>query len=177
MTEAPRTAVASEGLRVGALLMMQFKDVRIGAAIQKALRVMDPEQSTQGGKQARQPIALVSVGGEAATLVFGWMDVAAKKSAFKDFDAVAQTFSQRSGMQVDFSRMEYEQVVGGVVAFLQSQGIAAELPAKKVTMAPPSAMQASGAPEPSGGGMGMAIMFGGVGIAVGFGLGYVVFGM
>lgn len=177
MAEAPRTAVASEGLRVGAMLMMQFKDVRIGSAIQKALRVMDPEQSTQGGKQARQPIALVATGGEAVSLVFGWMDVAARQSAFKDYDAVAQTFSQRSGMQVDFSRVEYEQVVGGVVAYLQSQGIAAELPAKKVTLAAPQAMQAAGKDSAQSANLGLAVMFGGVGLAVGFALGYVVFGM
>ena len=177
MVDAPRTAVASEGLRVGALLMVHFKDVRIGSAIQKALRVMEPEQSTQGGKQARQPLALVATGGEAVSLVFGWMDVAAKQAKFKDFTEVSEAFSRRSGMQVDFSRIEYDQVVGGVVAYLQEQGIVSQLPAKQVTMAAPSAMQAAGAAEPAGGGLGMAIMFGGVGIAIGFGLGYAVFGM
>ncbi|MDF1563614.1 MAG: hypothetical protein P1V51_11255 [Deltaproteobacteria bacterium] len=158
--------------------MMQFKDVRIGASVQKALRVMDPEQSTQGGKQARQPIALVAIGGEAMSLVFGWMDVAQKQAAFKDFDSVAATFAQRSGMQVDFARNEYEQVVAGVVSFLQSQGIQAQMPAARVTMAEPQGMQAAGgAPPAKEANLGLAIMFGGVGIAIGFGLGYVVFGM
>jgi len=157
--------------------MMNFKDMRIGSTIPKALRVMDPEQSTQGGSQARQPIALVGTGGEAVSLTIGWMDVAQKVGAFKPFSAISQAFAQRSGMQVDFSKMEYEQVTASVASYLSQHGLQVEAPREQV-LAAPKAMQAAGpkrVDQPAN--LGLAMIFGGVGIALGFGLGYLVFGL
>ncbi len=114
--------LASEGLRIGGLFMAKMASFRLGSQPVRVVRVSDPEVSTEGGKRARQNIALQPESGEAATLVVGWMDVTNRTAELRDFEAVAAQFHARFGMPLDIEAEAYGAFLGAARDLLVGEG-------------------------------------------------------
>ncbi|RMG19560.1 MAG: hypothetical protein D6729_04925 [Deltaproteobacteria bacterium] len=132
MAEAPRTMLATEGLRIGGLLMAKLASVRLGTQPVRVVRVTDPEVSTEGGKRARQNISLHPEGGEAATLVVGWMDASTRVAELRTFEVVQAHFQARFGMPSDIDPEAYDRFIEAARVLLEGEGFTV----KRVRAAP-----------------------------------------
>ena len=148
MADAPRTMLASEGLRIGGMFMAKMASFRLGSQPVRVVRVSDPEVSTEGGKRARQNIVLHPESGEAATLVVGWMDVTNRTAELRGFDAVAEQFRARFGMPLDIEAEAYHKFLAAARGLLEGEGF--EVTVVREAPKPPSPSPAASPPPASG---------------------------
>jgi hypothetical protein len=123
--EKKRTMFASKAMILTELFSVKFNDTILHGTLPRVPRILPSDvETTDGGKQARNPITLVPVSGDkSASLVCGWVDVGASKSEMRSYTLVYQAFRKRMGMAPDFKQPEYEAFVDAVRAFFDTQQI------------------------------------------------------
>lgn len=174
-----RTAFASKALELSEMFMVKFGRRSFGGAISRTLHVEPPEESTGGGKRAREPISLVPAGGaQGSTLVVGWMNVAENRAELRAFSVLAAIHRQRFGGGLDLVRADYDAFLDEARRFFSEEGIALEIATE--APAPPPARASSGesaaAPgRTTGVSVGLVVVLLIVTVALGVGIGWVLF--
>jgi hypothetical protein len=174
-----RTAFAGKALELSEMFMVKFGQRTFRGSPTRVVQVQEPGESTGGGAQAREPIALVPAGGvPGPSIVVGWINVGENKAEVRSFAVLAEMHRQRHGptAQIDLDRNEYESFLADVRAFFAEE----EMPTRVVDDAPasPAAMrQATGSAAPVRSGMGgaMVVVLAIVAIVLGLGIGWLLF--
>jgi hypothetical protein len=143
---APRgqiyTVMAREGVNAAEVVNAAMKKREVGKETPRRIEVIAPHgPSTSGGKRARQSITLVSVSGQGAGLMCGFLDVAQKKVALRDYTLVAEQYRKRFGTQFDVTAEEYTALSTQLSGMLETLGFKVEAEAASEGAAP----QAQGA--------------------------------
>jgi hypothetical protein len=106
-----RTEFAHQGVLIADLLRETFAHRRYGPARYR-LHIEEPAgPSTGGGRQARQPLSLVSRKEPVPAIVCGWVDVAQKEAQVRSYGVVAQRYESRHGYPPKLSQEEYERFI------------------------------------------------------------------
>ncbi|MEW5851356.1 MAG: hypothetical protein AB2A00_21385 [Myxococcota bacterium] len=127
--EAPaqvaRTAVAQRGFLLGEKFAQRLGARRFGGDVPRQARILGTEVlSTSGGKQAREPIALVPVdNGPGANVVCGFVDLAAFRAEVRSHATLERMHLTRTGMTLTLPKAEYEQFLDELRAFLAEEGL------------------------------------------------------
>ncbi|MBK6687824.1 MAG: hypothetical protein IPG45_25340 [Deltaproteobacteria bacterium] len=174
-----RTVHAQQAFEFSDVFGYKFAVLAYGQQKPRRLKLNAPEgMSTAGGRQARQSMVLQADDGE--SVVCGWVDVPQKSAEIRAFQAVAQAFEARYKRSFDLPKADYERMVMDLEGFLKIQKIdfhiseSAAVPAPRIS-APPAAVEVvDDDPPPQ---LGMALGMLGLGLIIGFGLGYLAFGM
>lgn len=175
-----RTAFAGKALELSEMFMVKFGQRTFRGSPTRVVQVQEPGESTGGGAQAREPIALVPAGGvPGPSIVVGWINVGENKAEMRSFAVLAEMHRQRHGAaaQIDLDRSEYDSFLNDVRAFFAEE----EMPTRVVDEVPasPAAMRqntASQAPVRSSGmGGGMVVLLAVVAIVLGLGIGWLLF--
>jgi hypothetical protein len=175
-----RTAFAGKALELSEMFTVKFGQRVFRGQPNRIVQVQEPQESTGGGKQAREPIALVPAGGASGgSIVIGWINVGENKAEMRAYHVLAEMHRQRHGpnSQVDLDKGEYESFLNDVRAFFAEE----EMPTRIVDEIPaaPTRKQGAGAPArgSSGGGMGMGavVFFAVLAIVIGLAIGYLLF--
>lgn len=176
MPEEPnRTVHAQQAFEFTEVFAYKFDPVVFGRAHPRRLKLFEPDgPSTAGGKQARQSLVLVPDGSEGKNLVIGWIDVTQKAAELRSYGLVAQQFKARFGSDIDLSREEYESLLDDLRSFLKIQKISQRVAEAAAGPKVPARQPAPPAPSPAAGNGPMLAMLG-IGILIGFGLGFLVF--
>jgi hypothetical protein len=132
MTDADdkkRTMFANQAMILTELFAVKFKDTILHGTLPRVPRIQPSDvETTDGGKQARNPITLIPVSGDkSASLVCGWVDVGASRAEIRSYTQVYQAFRKRMGMAPDFKKEEYDAFVGTMQEFFTSQKIETEV--------------------------------------------------
>jgi len=108
---AMRTEFAQQGVLIADLLRETFAHRRYGPARYR-LHLEEPSgPSTGGGRQARQPLSLVTRREPVPAIVCGWVDVAQREAQVRSYGVVAQRYESRHGYPPKLSEEEYERFV------------------------------------------------------------------
>lgn len=176
MTEDHRTVHAQQAFELTDVFGYKFNPLTFGNTVKRRLKLMEPDgPSTAGGRQARQSLVLVPDEEEAGNIVIGFIDVVQKTAEIRSYDAVSNQYAARYKKRFDLDREAFDLLVAELGGFLKIQKIehrvvqSAPIPKKP---APPAEEEASEA-SMAGPLLGMLAL----GILVGFGLGYLVFGV
>jgi len=103
-----RTEFANQGALMADLLKETFAQRRYGPAKYR-LHIEEPSgPSTSGGRQARQPLSLVSRKEPVPAIVCGWVNVAQKEAQVRSYGVVARRYESRHGYPPKLSQDEYE---------------------------------------------------------------------
>ncbi len=164
------TMLAREGVNAASLVNASLAKRTLGKQTPRRLEVAAPlGQSTSGGKKARQSVTLVSVSGDGAAVMCGWIDAAQKTGELRDFRALAEQYQARFGMPFDATVEEYFALMKDLEGMLKVLGfkitnaqveppratkpVATPSAAGKVAVGAPHAAPAPArAPAPSAGG-------------------------
>lgn len=102
------TEFAQQGALMADLLRETFAHRRYGPARYR-FHIEEPAgPSTGGGRQARQPLTLVSRREPVPAIVCGWVDVAQKEAQVRSYGIVAQRYEDRHGYPPKLTEEEYE---------------------------------------------------------------------
>jgi len=171
-----RTHHANEAVALKELLGVKFAYERLGKAVPRSLELSEPDgPSTQGGKQARQALVLSSPDGS-DNVIFGWVDVAERCAELRSCAVVDQQYPARPQRAVDIARADYDSLAEELSTFLGMQGISIEMkrvPPRRspsVTAPPPQPVKPASASD-------TVFMAAVVGVLVGFGAAFIVFGL
>lgn len=105
---AVMTGFAQQGVLMADLLRETFANRRYGP-VRYRLHIEEPSgPSTGGGRQARQPLTLISRKHPVPAIVCGWVDVAQKEAQVRSYGIVAQRYEDRHGYPPKISEEEYE---------------------------------------------------------------------
>lgn len=174
MSETPESTVhAQQALKMTDMFEFKFAPVVFGKRRTRKLELSKPDGlSTGGGRQARQNMVLVPTEGTAASpIVVGWVDVANHKAELRSFRMLGKQFEARHGRGIDLEVDAYDQLDAELSSFFRLQKIdLAHVDPAVNTVA--DAVVERGPQESSGPMFAMLAL----GILLGFGLGYVVFG-
>lgn len=145
---APRgqiyTVMAREGINAAEVVNTALKKREVGSETPRRVEVIAPHgPSTSGGKKARQSITLVPVSGQGAGLMCGFLDVAQKKVALRDYALVAEQYRKRFGARFDVTAEEYAGLAAQLSGILETLGFKVEAEAESGGAAP----QAQGAED------------------------------
>lgn len=175
-----RTAFASKALELSEMFMVKFGRRSFAGAVPRVVKVEAPDESTGGGKQAREPISLVPAGGApGGTLVIGWMDVAENRAGMRAYHVLAEMHRQRFGKNLDLPRAEYDSFLDEARRFFTEEGIPLQL--LEDVPAPPPARPGTGeaslAATSSSTGVSLALvaLLVLVTVALGVGIGWLLF--
>jgi hypothetical protein len=178
MTTGPqRTVHAQEAFKFNDVFGFKFQVLTFGAAVARRVKLSPPEMSTDGGRKARQPITLVPDEEGGRSIVCGWVDVPRKIAELKSYNVASEQFQARYGAAIDMTREEWEKVVAEINGFFRIQQIettvvdTAVRPTGKTKVEKPAEERRA---DPS---LSLAAVMLLIGIAIGFGLGYLVFGL
>lgn len=176
-----RTAFASKALELSELFVIKLGRTRFGGDPPRVVKVQEPQtESTAGGKQAREPIALVPEGSAGAgALVCGWMDVGENRAEMRSFAVLDEMHRRRYGAPLGLPREEYEGFLNEARRFFSEEGIPMQL-VEEVPDVEPAPVRSTGEPRASSpGGVGMSpALVGGLALGavlVGLVLGYLLF--
>lgn len=182
-----RTAFASKALELSDLFMIKFGRTRFAGSPPRVVKVQEPNtESTGGGKQAREPIALVPEGSEGAGgLVCGWMDVAENRAEMRSFPVLAEMHRRRYQMALELSQQEYDAFLAEARRFFSEEGMPMhvtddvpelEAPARAALESPTRASPTRARPSRDGGmSPGLVAALAGGAVVLGLVLGYVLF--
>ncbi len=176
-----RTAFASKALELSEMFMVKFGRRSFAGDIARIVRVEAPEESTGGGKRAREPISLVPAAGvQGSTLVIGWMNVAENHAELRAYPVLAEIHRQRfGGRNLDLPRHDYDQFLDEARRFFSEEGITLELvqdvPAPPPPRAPANDRPLPPAPRQAGLSLGLVGMLLAVTIALGVAIGWLLF--
>lgn len=173
MTDDHRTVHAQQAFEFGDLFGYKFNPLSFGATVKRRLTLSEPDGlSTAGGRQSRQSLVLVPEQDESAgTVVVGFIDPVHKSAEVRSFNAVSQQFSARYGRKFDLEREAYDLLIAELGGFLKIQKIDYQvLEAARLPKPPEPVIEE----KPSSAAGSLLAMLA-LGIAIGFGLGWVVF--
>lgn len=180
-----RTVHAQKVFEFGDLFNLKFQIITFGDSPKRRWKLNEAEVSTDGGRKARQPIMLTSVDDDAAIrpIVGGWIDTLRRVAEARSYAVVRQQLEGRS-QKLDLSREEYERAIEELRGFLRIhqieltivEGTSAPAPAREERPGPRPAPRPQAAPAP-GAGVGPLLLMLFIGVLIGFGLGYLVFGL
>ncbi|MCK6548938.1 hypothetical protein L6R52_24045 [Myxococcota bacterium] len=173
-----RTIHAQQAFEFVDVFNLKFAIHTFGASPKRRIKLMEPEVSTDGGRKARQPVVLAGVDDEGARpLVCGWLDVPRRVAELRTYGALRQQFEGRAGAQLDLPRDEYDRAIQELVGFLKIHRIETTMleAAARPSVAPTERPAAKPAPTstPVAPMLGMLV----IGILIGLGLGYLLFGL
>lgn len=172
-----RTAFAGKALELSEMFMIKFGQRTFRGTPTRCVQVQEPQESTGGGKQAREPIALVPAGGAAgASIVIGWINVGANMAEMRSFAVLAEMHRQRHGpsSQPDIDRGEYDAFITELRAFFADE----EMPTRMVDdvpAAPAKRREAAASASRGGMGGGMVFLMAVVAVVLGLGIGWLMF--
>ena len=83
------------------------------------MHVTAPEETTDGGRKARQQILLVPTRGGLEPIMCGWFDTARHTAELRSYNHLAQQHQARQGRALDFSREEYADLSDALQAILR----------------------------------------------------------
>lgn len=177
-----RTAFASKALELSEMFMIKFGRRAFAGDIARVVKVEAPEESTGGGKRAREPISLVpAAGASGSTFVIGWMNVAENHAEIRAYHVLAEMHRQRFGRNLDLPRHDYEQFIDEARRFFSEEGIAFDL-VQDAPVPPPARAGTGDAPlaSPSassstGMNIGVVLLLLAVTVALGVGIGWFLF--
>jgi hypothetical protein len=174
-----RTAFASKALELSEMFMIKFGRTRFSGNVPRVVKVQAPEESTGGGAQAREPIALIPEGGSGGTIVVGWINVGANRAELRAYHVLAELHRRRYNENLDIPKHEYDQFLEDARSFFAEEDIPSRIVDEVPDAAPlKSAPEAGGgAVASSGGGMsGTAVMLMAVAaVVIGLAIGYILF--
>jgi hypothetical protein len=177
MSEDHRTVHAQQAFELTDVFGYKFNPLTFGSVVKRRLRLMEPDgPSTAGGRQARQSLVLAPDDEEAAgAVVVGFIDVVQKTAEIRSYEAVSKQFAARYKKKFDLDRETFDLLVAELGGFLKIQ----KIDHKVVQSAPvPKRTQPEAPVDESGSSMaGPLLGMLALGILVGFGLGYLVFGV
>ncbi|HYH97315.1 hypothetical protein [Hyalangium sp.] len=102
-----RTEFAQQGVLIADLLRTTFAQRRYGPARYR-LHIVEPNgPSTGGGRQARQPLSLVSRKESVPAIVCGWVNVAQREAQVRSYGVMAQRYERRHGSTPRLTEEEY----------------------------------------------------------------------
>ncbi|MBN1655187.1 MAG: hypothetical protein JXA30_15570 [Deltaproteobacteria bacterium] len=123
MGKLKMTVVAQEAMDIGDHLMMLFSNRTFGDDPTMRLEVAKPDgPSTDGGKKARQTIALVPVADVGGKVMLGWLDVALKRVELRSFRVVRRQYHDRYGTTLVLPQQQYDKLVEVVSDLLRHRG-------------------------------------------------------
>lgn len=118
-----RTSFSNKAAMIADLIKATFSRRSYGRAPYR-LRIDEPDgPSTGGGRQARQPISLVTNLESSPAVVCGWVDVAKKESQLRSYGVVTKRHKNRYGADLDITEEEYEGFLNELVDTLFYGGI------------------------------------------------------
>ena len=122
-----RTEFAFKAMELSSMFMVKFGRRVLEGEIQRSVKVDEPEESTGGGKHAREPITLVPVGEEVGGIVIGWMDVAQQKAEIRSYQVLEAIHKNRTGVDLDLDRLDYENFIDEMKDFFGRESIVADV--------------------------------------------------
>lgn len=174
--EADRTLHAQMAFDLSDVFAFKFDPVRFGTRRPRRLELSKPDgPSTAGGRVARQNMVLVPVDESSATspIVVGWVDAANKRAELRSFRMLGKQFEARHGRGIDLEADAYDQLDTELSSFFNLQKIDLNRVDGPVGGGPsPDGVVERGPRESSTPMVGMLFL----GIALGLGLGYLIFG-
>lgn len=175
-----RTAFASKALELSDMFMVKFGRRSFPGVVARVVKVEAPEESTGGGKKAREPISLVpAAGAQGNTLVIGWMNVAENRAEMRAYHVLAEMHRQRFGKNLDLPRHDYDQFLDEARRFFAEEAITLDLIEDAPAPPRPASAEApltSAAPATSGGvGIGVVLLLLSLTVALGVALGWILF--
>lgn len=176
MAEAPnRTIHAQQTFELADLFAYKFGRFLVGKAPARRLQLMEPDgPSTAGGRQARRPLVLVAVDeADAPSIVCGWVDAPQKTAEIRGYALLSQNHAARFGRTLDLDKEEYERLLAELRGFLAVQRITFEV----VSAPAPRASAAAPAPRGKARPWGWILGCTALGMVLGFGVGFLVFGL
>jgi hypothetical protein len=119
-----RTALAAKGVELSALFFVVFEHFEVPGAPPRRPRLIAPHgPSTEGGRIARQHIALEPAEGHAGhAVVVGWADSAMRRAELRSYPMVAETYRRRAGSRLELSPGAYRRFLKQAEAFFTEQG-------------------------------------------------------
>jgi hypothetical protein len=172
-----RTVLAQEAFKFNDVFGFKFSVLFFGAAVKRRLRLSEPEMSTDGGRKARQPIMLMPEEEGGRALVLGWIDVPRKIAELRSYNVASSQFEARYGSAIDIPREEWERAAAEVTGFLRIHQIETTVVDSGSKAAGPKKDEKPAVEKPADPSMSLAIAMLVIGTLIGFGLGYLVFGL
>ncbi len=174
--EASVTVHAQQALKFTDIFGFKFGKEEYGKLAPRILKLSEPDgMSTGGGVQARQSLTLTPKLGDSGSVVCGWIDVTHKNAELRSYNFLNQQFEARYQRRLDLRREEFEPLLHELENFLKFQKINYKV--VEPAAAPRSAASTISPAPPESASMGMLFALLGIGILIGFGLGYIVFGL
>lgn len=117
------TRMARQGVNAAEVVNAAMQKRLLGATTPRRIEVIAPNgPSTSGGKKARQSITLTPAEGSKASVVIGFLDVAAKSFELRAYQVIAQQYRQRFGHAFDGTPEEYAGVARELTKVLEKLG-------------------------------------------------------
>lgn len=174
MERAEATLHAQQAFALADTFKLKFAELSFGKKRPRRLVLSEPDgPSTAGGRVSRQNIVLVPVKeGSTTPLVVGWVDGANRRAEIRSFRVVGKNFEARHNRGIDLEPGAYDDLSSELDRFLRAQRIEVAVDDHSMPT-PPDAIVERGPRESSGPMFAML----GLGFALGFGVGYLVFGL
>lgn len=172
--EADRTLHAQMAFELTDVFGFKFGPLQFGNKRPRKLELSKPDgPSTAGGRVARQNLVLVPAeGSPASPIVVGWVDVTNRRAELRSFRMLGKQFEARHGRGIDLEADAYDKLDQELSGFFSLQKIDLGRIDASVQAPSPDAVVERGPRESSLPMLGMLAL----GIALGLGLGYVIFG-
>lgn len=117
------TMLARQGIDAAEVVNAAMQKRTLGTTTPRRVEVIAPHgPSTSGGKKARQSITLTPTSGQGASIVFGFLDVAAKSFEVRPYQVVTQQYRQRFGEAFDAAAEEYDALTKDLGKILSTLG-------------------------------------------------------
>lgn len=172
-----RTVFAQEAFKFNDIFGMKFSVLIYGADVKRRLRISEPEMSTDGGRKARQPITFVPDEEGGRAIVLGWVDVPRKIAELRSYNVASTQFEARYGAAIDIAREEWERASAEVTGFLRIHQVETTVVDTGSKNSGTKREEKPVVEKPADPSMQLAIAMLIIGTLIGFGLGYLVFGL
>lgn len=171
--EADRTLHAQMAFELTDVFGFKFGPLKFGQKRPRRLELSKPDgPSTAGGRVARQNLVLVPTeDSPASPLVIGWVDVANKRAELRSFRMLGKQFEARHGRGIDLEADAYDKLEQELSGFCDLQKIDLARIDPPVQAPSADAVVERGPRESSLPMLGMLAL----GVALGLGLGYIIF--
>lgn len=167
-----RTVLAQEAFKFNDIFAMKFAPLSFGTGTKRKLKISEPEMSTDGGRKARQPITLMPEEEGGRAIVVGWVDVPRKLAELRSFNVAKEQYEARYQSSIDIPREEWERATSEITGFFRIQQIETTVVSAAARDKAKALEKPAAKSDPS---MTLALIMLALGIAIGFGLGYLVF--
>lgn len=171
---AEPTLHAQQALAFSDIFEARFSPVRYGLRRPRRLELSRLDgPSTAGGRVARQNMVLIPEDPSTSPLVIGWVDATNKRAELRTFRLLGKQFEARHGRGIDLDLDAYEKLESDLQSFFALQKMDLTRADGPSTPMSPDALVETGPRESSWPMLGML----GLGILLGMGIGYLLFGV